>query len=101
MKETNEGYLLFECILAMFIIVSSILFTMSMLTFLLKDEKIKQEEVELATMMYELSAFSRNKGENPQVLEDKAKNHEFNIRKWEATDIRVESGEISLGVWRK
>ncbi len=101
MKKKNDGYLLLECMLAMVIIVSSILFTISMLTFLLKDEKLKQEEVETAIMIYELSAFYRNNGENPQMLKNKAANHEFNIKKWEATDIRVESGDILLEVWRK
>ncbi|HCM89509.1 MULTISPECIES: hypothetical protein [Vagococcus] len=97
----NQGYLLFECMIAMFIIVSSLLFLMSTMIFFFKETNLKQTELEMATQLYEMAAFKQNKLKDETLIRKKATDHDFFIKEWNTDRVRIECEDISLEIQRK
>ncbi len=77
MRNKNDGYLLLESLLAMFILTVGILFLFETLVFLRQQEQSMQDELELAIFAkewYQATNFSDHKA----ILE-KAENYQINI----------------------
>ncbi|MGX7023979.1 hypothetical protein [Vagococcus hydrophili] len=97
----NDGYLLLECMVAMFIIVTSILFLMSTMIFLLEEVRDKQKELEVATQAYEMAAFKQNGLVDETLIRKKAIDNNILIKEWNKKSIRIESEEVLLEIKRK
>ncbi|MFC6347243.1 type II secretion system protein [Vagococcus carniphilus] len=93
----NSGYLLLECMVAMVIIVTSLLFLMGTITFFLVDEKKAQEELEQAILLYEMSSVLNDENAKQQVGE-KAVGQKTTIEVWNENHLRIECDDKYLEI---
>lgn len=93
----NSGYLLLECMVAMVIIVTSLLFLMGTITFFLVDEKKTQEELEQAILLYEMSSVLSDENAKQQVGE-KAVGQKTTINVWTEDHLRIERDDKCLEI---
>ncbi|MEG0254819.1 MAG: hypothetical protein RR554_03425 [Vagococcus sp.] len=96
MKRKNSGYLLLECMIAMVVIVTSLLFLISTITFLLLDEKKAQDELEVAILLYEMTSLTQET--QRQSVEEKANQKGMHISAWTNNNLRIEREEICLEI---
>lgn len=99
MKKKDSGYLLLECMIAMVVIVTSLLFLISTITFLLVNEKRAQEELELAILLYEMSSLTQEA--QKQQIEEKANQKNTYISAWTNNNLKIEREEICLEINRQ
>ena len=93
----NSCYLLLECMVAMVIIVTSLLFLMGTITFFLVDEKKAQEELEQAILLYEMSSVLSDENAKQQVGE-KAVGQKTTIDVWTEDHLRIERDDKCLEI---
>lgn len=93
----NNGYLLLECMVAMVIIVTSVLFLMEIITFFLVGEKKAQGELERAILLYEMTSVMDDDVTKVQV-EEKAFNQQTTIEIWTKDHFRIECDETYLEI---
>lgn len=82
--------------IAMVVIVTSLLFLISTITFLLLDEKKAQEELELAILLYEMTSLTQET--QRQSVEEKANQKDIHISTWTNNNLRIEQEEICLEI---
>lgn len=96
MKENYKGYLLLESMVAMVVIVTSVLMIYNTIIFMLSEEKKRQDELEMAILLYEVAASSHYPKENQGKVQQKSQDKGFTINTWKDNHIRIEGDSLSL-----
>ena len=94
----DDGFLLLEAMIAMVVIVTGILFMIQTMTFLLREEHRRKEELEMAIILYEMSCSLKEEYGGEQAILSKSENLGFSITSWNTTKLKIESEELSLEI---
>lgn len=89
-----------ESMVAMFIIVTSVMFILSTITFLLTNEKKAQKELEASTLLFEMASSVRTFDKNRVAITEKGADLNINIIEWQEDCLRIEGEDISFDITR-
>lgn len=90
-----------EAMIAMFLIVTSVIFILSSITFLLTKEKNARAELEMSTLLFEMAASVRTFDKNREAIARKGDDLGINIVDWQEDHIKIEDEQISFDIIRK
>lgn len=89
-----------ESTVAMFIIVTSVMFILSTITFLLTNEKKAQTELEASVLLFEMASSVRTFDKNRAAIAEKGADLSISIIEWQEDCLRIEGEDISFDITR-